>query len=296
MNKIMGAIPLKKEGGLTSFKSSDRVRRIFNVKKGGYVGTLDEHATGVLLILLGPATKLIRYLPEFDKTYVATFKLGSTSNTFDAWGEVEDHGYDESISTEHINSILSKFSGKIEQIPPMFSAKKIDGKRLYKYALEGKELPRKPTKVEIKSLVLHSYDQEKGEGKFELTCTKGTYVRTLISDIGENAGCGAIMTSLMRTSDNGFSIDDCFTLANIEKESTNENLESLLIPMGTLISHLPQVQIDDYQKFRVTNGNPAKIHGKPARSGLVQMMFEGELYGIGKLVVSTGELHPERIL
>lgn len=292
----MGGLPLLKEEVLTSFKSTDRVRRLFNVKKGGYVGTLDQNATGVLLVLLGPATKLIPYLPVYDKTYVADFRLGATSNTFDRWGEVTEHGYNDPVSAEHIDTILNTFKGKIDQIPPMFSAKKVKGKRLYEYALEGKTLPRKPSRIEIKSLILQSYNMETGMGRFELTCTKGTYVRSLISELGESAGCGAIMTSLARTSDCGLSINDCLPFSKIQKVTGKGNDRKLLISTDKLLFHLPSVEVNSFKKALLAKGVSVSIHGWPARSGTVRMTCENELIGIGTLVVSTGQLHPERIL
>ncbi|MEZ4812302.1 MAG: tRNA pseudouridine(55) synthase TruB [Caldisericia bacterium] len=292
----MGAIPINKPMGITSFKLSDAVKKLFGEKKGGYVGTLDENATGVLLVMVGVSTKLIPYLKISDKTYVATFELGSTSTTYDKWGEVTEHGYDGSVSKEHIESIMSKFSGVIDQIPPMYSAKKIDGKRLYKYALEGKELPRKPSKIEIKSLVLDEYDQEKGFGKFTLRCSKGTYVRSLISDIGSEAGCGAIMTSLERVEDNGFDISECHSISDIEKCETLEKRQELLVKGLDLIKHIPEVEIVEKQTKKLLNGNPVQIHGKPARTGIVRMVYNESLFGLGKLVVSTGLLYPERLI
>ncbi len=296
MLNIMGGLPLLKEEGLTSFKSTDRVRRLFGVKKGGYVGTLDQNATGVLLVLLGPATKLIPYLPVNDKTYIAEFQLGAKSNTLDRWGEITEQGYAHPVSKNQIQETMERFLGKIDQIPPMFSAKKVNGKRLYKHALEGKSIPRKPSSVEIKSLVLHSYDSDKGTGKFELTCTKGTYVRSLISEIGECVGCGAIMTSLIRTNDSGFSMNDCQTYSAIQQHVNNDAGMEMFVPVEKLLHHLPSVEVDPSQKTMLKNGVPVGIHGWPARSGTVKMTCEGILFGIGTLIVASGKLKPERIL
>ncbi len=293
---ISGGIVIRKDEGPTSFQVSNRARKLYGASKGGHLGTLDAHATGVLVVMLGPATKLIPYLPEKTKKYKATFRLGATSNTYDAWGEVKEHDYKRDVAKEHILSILSVFSGKIEQVPPMFSAKKVQGVRLYELAHAGIELPRKPQPIEILSLDLDWYDQGKGEGGFSLECSKGTYVRSLVADIGMSAGCGAIMTSLVRTSDQGFDLSASHTISQIEERIFVGDHLDLLVPSDQFVSHIPEVNVTLRQSELLYHGNPVTLRGAPARSGFVRIAAKERLVGIGKLVTATGQLLPERML
>jgi tRNA pseudouridine55 synthase len=290
---ISGGLALNKPAGLTSAQIGNILKPLFECPKTGHIGTLDPNATGVLIMMLGNATKVIPYVPEQPKTYIAGFRLGLTSDTYDIWGKLSEHGYSGDVPKDMISSVMEEFTGKIDQLPPMFSAKKIDGVRLYKLAYDGIELPRKPSRIEIFRLDLLSYDEKAGEGTFLLECSKGTYVRSLISDIGMSCGCGAVMTSLIRTRDMGFNVDDCVTLEQI-KESPDR--QSLLIPMHKFISHIPQVELSDIQANRIKFGNNANFQGFPAPSGTVRLNWHDELYAIGKLVNSTGEIIPERLI
>lgn len=290
---ISGGLPLNKPAGMTSAHIGNILKAIFECPKTGHIGTLDPNATGVLVVMLGSSTKIIPYVQDQPKCYVAGFKLGWTSDTYDIWGQTTEHGYQGDISREMILAVMEEFTGKIEQLPPMFSAKKINGVRLYRLAYEGIELPRKPSSIEIFRLELLSYHQNSGEGVFMLECSKGTYVRSLISDIGISCGCGAVMTSLVRTRDMGFGIDDCVTIEQIENA---KDKQSLLVPMHKFIEHIPQVELDQRQANRIKFGNNAVFQGYPAPSGIVRLNLNNELYAIGKLVLSTGEIIPERLI
>lgn len=293
---ISGGIVINKDEGLTSFQVLNRVIKLCGVSKGGHLGTLDAHATGVLVIMLGSATKLIPYLPVKAKKYVATFKLGVTSNTYDAWGDIKYHGYKYDVTKELILSIISKFTEKIEQVPPMFSAKKIKGIRLYKLAHAGIDLPRKPQSIDIFSFELDWYEQGKGEGSFKLECSRGTYVRSLISDIGVSVGCGAIMTSLVRVADQGFDISDSHTILQIEKQINFGGYQNYIVPLNHFVSDLPEICIDSLQSDHLSHGKPIIIQDCMARSGFVRISINDSLIGIGKFASSTGQLLPERIL
>ncbi|HOO97081.1 MAG TPA: tRNA pseudouridine(55) synthase TruB [Caldisericia bacterium] len=296
MTNLSGAIAINKPEGPTSFQTSDMVRKIFSAKKAGYVGTLDAHATGVLLVVLGKGTKLIPFLKQYTKTYRAKFRLGATSSTFDVWGDVKSHGYDGDIDRIGISQLLDSFKGEIDQIPPMFSAKSVNGKKLYKYALEGIEIPRKPNRVEIKNLELTKYNQEEGSGEFVMTCTKGTYVRSLIADLGEKAGCGAIMTGLVRLEDSNITVGDCHTIDELEAKKGGDSLFSLITPIEQMIGHIPEIDVTEFQTKKLSNGGTIKIQGNPAKAGYVRIMHDGNLFGVGKYALSVGELYPERIL
>lgn len=290
---ISGGLPLNKPAGWTSAQIGNVLRAVFNCSKIGHIGTLDPNATGVLMVMIGNATKIIPYVKELPKTYIAGFKFGLTSNTYDIWGQTSEHGYEGDVSKEMIETVMEEFTGKIDQLPPMFSAKQINGVRLYKLAYNGVELPRKPSSIEIFKLELLSYDQDVGEGTFILECSKGTYVRSLISDIGMNCGCGAIMTSLVRTKDMGFNVEDCVTLELTKEE---KDKESLLVPIYKFIEHIPRVELNDRQANKIKLGNNAIFHGFPAPAGIVRLNWNNEFIAIGKLVLSTGEIIPERVI
>lgn len=290
---VSGGLAINKSEGVTSAQVGNIAKSIFGCSKAGHIGTLDPNATGVLILMLGNATKVIHYVQELPKTYIAGFKLGSTSNTYDIWGEVTEHGYDGDIPEPHIRSVMEEFTGKIDQIPPMFCAKKIDGVRLYNLAYQGIELPRKPNPIEIYRLDLLSYDRGSGEGSFLLKCSKGTYVRSLISDIGMSCGCGAIMSSLKRTGDMGYNVDECITLNDVQVAGDKE---SLLIPMEKFIDHIPRVDLTDAQATRIRFGNNATFQGYPASSGIVRCFHQNTFIAMAKLVLSTGEIIPERLI
>ena len=290
---ISGGLPLNKPAGMTSAQVGNILKAVFNCPKIGHTGTLDPNATGVLMVMLGSATKVVPYVKELPKTYIAGFKLGLTSNTYDIWGQIAEHGYSGDISKEMIEMIMEEFTGKIDQLPPMFSAKCIDGVRLYKLALNGIELPRKPSSIEIFKLELLSYDQVAGEGTFLLECSKGTYVRSLISDIGMNCGCGAVMTSLVRTRDMGYDVQDCVTFDQVRQ---TEDKQSMLVPIYKFIEHIPKVELDDRQANKIKLGNNAIFQGFPAPAGIVRLHWHNEFIAIGKLVLSTGEIIPERLI
>lgn len=290
---VSGGLAINKSEGVTSAQVGNIAKAMFGCSKVGHIGTLDPNATGVLILMLGNATKVIPYVQELPKTYIAGFKLGSTSNTYDIWGEMTEHGYGGDIPETHIRSVMEEFTGKIDQIPPMFCAKQIDGVRLYNLAYQGIELPRKPNPVEIYRLELLSYDQNVGEGEFLLECSKGTYVRSLISDIGMSCGCGAVMSALRRTVDMGYKVDNCITLNDVHVAGDRE---SLLIPMETFIDHIPRVDLTDAQAKKIKFGNNASFQGFPAPAGVVRCFYQDTFMAMAKLVLSTGEIIPERLI
>ncbi|MDR0919862.1 MAG: tRNA pseudouridine(55) synthase TruB [Oscillospiraceae bacterium] len=208
----------------TSFDVVAKIRGILRAKTGekkikvGHSGTLDPIATGVLPVFIGKATKQIPLIENHDKAYIAGFKLGISSNTQDITGEIKEVS-DRIVFQEELSELLPKFTGEIEQIPPMFSAIKVNGQRLYDLARQGKEVERKSRKVNIFNLNLLSFD--KNCGVLEIKCSKGTYIRTLINDLGEVLGCGAVMTSLVRTEACGFTLKDCISIGDFERDCNN---------------------------------------------------------------------------
>ena len=185
-----------------------RIMRLKGVKKIGHGGTLDPMATGVLPIFIGKATRLMEYTELDDKTYECTVKLGLVTDTQDIWGEVLEERDTGGLTEEAIREALCAFHGEIEQIPPKYSAVRINGRKLYEYARKGQEVQAKPRRVRIRSLVVKSVDMVEKTAVFEVTCSKGTYIRTICSDLGEALGCGAVMSALTRTASGVFSIEN----------------------------------------------------------------------------------------
>lgn len=242
-----GFVILDKEEGVTSFKAAAALRRIFNEKKTGHTGTLDPMATGVLPVALGKATRFIDFIPHSDKGYTARFRFGTVTDTLDITGNVISTKQ-VNVSREEVEKILTEFRGDIMQLPPMYSAISKDGVRLYELARKGIEVEREKRAVTIKKLELTSYEND-GEFEIEVLCTKGTYIRSLISDIGERTGCGAVMTKLDRTLANGFDKSVSKTVAELERLGGDAVLGIDFPFMG-----YPAVKISEAQSRRFMNG------------------------------------------
>lgn len=224
-----GILLVDKPSGITSHDIVDRLRRKLKMKKIGHAGTLDPLATGLMIMLIGKATKVSQFLISLDKAYEGTFKLGVETDSQDSDGEVvETKDLPENLSEEIIGDAMKEFLGDQYQTPPMFSAKKINGVPLYKMARKGKTVEREPRVIRINELSLQRWDSP--EGRFFMDCSKGTYVRTVFHDLGQKLDCGGHLTSLRRTKINDFSIEGVPTLEEIETMGTGE-FQSLLIPV-----------------------------------------------------------------
>lgn len=242
-----GFVILDKEEGVTSFKAAAALRRIFNEKKTGHTGTLDPMATGVLPVALGKATRFIDFIPHSDKGYTARFRFGTVTDTLDITGNVISTKQ-VNVSREEVEKILTEFRGDIMQLPPMYSAISKDGVRLYELARKGIEVEREKRAVTIKKLELTSYEND-GEFEIEVLCTKGTYIRSLISDIGERTGCGAVMTKLDRTLANGFDKSVSKTVAELERLGGDA-----VLGIDFPFMDYPAVKISEAQSRRFMNG------------------------------------------
>lgn len=237
---------LDKKEGETSFRASSFLKKVYNEKKTGHTGTLDPMATGVLPVAVGKATRFIDFIPDSGKEYAARFRCGVTTDTLDITGKVltetEAH-----VSKEQIEDVLPFFTGEIRQLPPMYSAISVNGKRLYELARKGVEVEREYRTVVINELNLTNVFGN--EFEIGVSCSKGTYIRSLISDIGERLGCGAVMTALRRTRSNGFSIEDSFT-----PEQVAENPEMALLPLDAPFLSFGSIEVTDKQAVRFSNG------------------------------------------
>lgn len=253
-----GVLLVDKPKGFTSFDVIAVVRKLTGQRKTGHTGTLDPNATGVLTVLLGSATKAQDIILNHDKSYVARFKLGLTTDTLDIWGTVTSKS-ESRVSRADVERLIPKFSGEIEQVPPMYSAVKKDGQRLYDLARRGIEVERKARKVTVYKLALTDFDEETQEGTLEISCSKGTYVRTIIDDLGAALGTGAVMTALRRTFACGFSIDDCITLDDLKLLSEKGEAQTALRSVESLFYDCAEVKISDGQAKRFSNGGALDI-------------------------------------
>ncbi len=248
-----GVLLINKPKEFTSFDVVAVVRKYSGQRKIGHTGTLDPNATGVLPLLLGNATKAQDIVPNHDKEYIADFQLGKTTDTLDIWGQVltesESH-----VSKMDLENTLEKFTGDILQIPPMYSAVQVNGKRLYDLARKGIEVEREKRKVTVYTLKLLSFDENSQRGKIKVACSKGTYIRTLIDDIGKALGTGAVMTALERTVACGYKIEDCVSLDEVKSLSEKGELESKIAPTESLFTDYPYVKVSDAQAKRFYNG------------------------------------------
>jgi len=273
---LNGVINLYKERGITSFTAVAAVRRITRVKKAGHTGTLDPEAEGVLPVCIGKATKLVDYIMAGHKTYRAGFSLGKISDTLDAFGQVESTG----LPLPERNAVEEKlklFLGETMQRPPMFSALKINGKRLYDLAREGVEVHREERPITVFHIELTRFQDDTGE--LLMTCSKGTYVRSIIDDLGRLLGCGAIMTSLVREGTGSFDSKDSVTLEVLEKDG----FEKHLITMEQVLKEYDAVTIPDGFYKLITNG--VRVKDRRLTDKIVPGLYrgysdKGELLGI----------------
>ena len=249
---INGIINIYKEKGYTSHDVVAKLRGICKQKKIGHTGTLDPDAEGVLPVCLGNATRLCELLTDKQKEYVATMKLGIITDTQDSSGTVlEVRNVD--VSEEELRNVIHGFCGLQKQIPPMYSAVKVNGKRLYELARAGIEIERQPREITIHTIDILSIEQD--EVRMKVTCSKGTYIRTLCHDIGQVIGCGAVMSHLCRTRSGNFEIKDALKLAQVETLMKENKIEEYCIPTEEFFSNLERISMKpEFNRF-IENGN-----------------------------------------
>ena len=251
-----GIIPVYKPTGFTSFDVIAIMRRLLHTKKIGHTGTLDPIAEGVLPVFAGAATKAVDFCPDTDKEYRAAFQIGITTDTQDISGKVLKRINGNAIGEipqAKVEEAIQKYIGEIEQIPPMYSAIKVKGEKLYDLARKGIEIEREPRKITVNSIELEKYSGL--EGILKISCSKGTYVRTIIHDLGQDLEFGATMTALQRTKSNGFSLEQCYTLETLRAAYAESpaKLSEFLIPLGNLFSY-PKGFLDETQTTLFKNG------------------------------------------
>ena len=243
---LFGFLNIYKPVGMTSHDVVSVLRRVTKIKQIGHTGTLDPFAEGVLPICIGKATRLIEYLQD-DKEYLATVQFGAATNTFDLDGE-KVFTSDKKFSRDDIKEGLKSFEGEILQLPPIFSAIKVKGKKLYEYARKGEEVEIQPRKVVIENIELKNFDEELQQAQILLKCSKGTYIRSIANDLGKNLGCGGYLIKLIRTQAGKFRVENSVQLDGIDVES------NLINPLDIL--NLPKIAVDNDDLARIKNGMP----------------------------------------
>lgn len=291
-------INLAKPKGITSHQTVERVRRIWGIRRVGHAGTLDPMATGVLLVCTGEATKVTRFLSDLEKEYVAVLKLGEKTDTQDAEGRVTEKTTGFSLTEDDVERILPRFIGTIEQVPPMYSAIKMDGKPLYKLARKGVIVKRKGRLVTINNIEITAFDLPFLE--LRIACAKGTYIRSLCSDIGEALGVGAHITGLVRTRIGQFSTTDSVALDGLEQFVAAHGSGGIPVPglssIDKALSHLGEVTLGEGEFSKARNGVPVRVFGEQfPSSGYVRIKDpSGKLFAIGEC--SKGIIKIERML
>lgn len=287
---INGILLVNKPQGLSSNAVLQQVKRLYRAKKAGHTGSLDPLATGMLPICFGEATKFCQYLLDADKSYEATGLLGIKTNTGDAMGEAIEQAPPFQLTESEVLSALQQFTGPIKQIPSMFSALKHKGTPLYKYAREGVSIEREARAVTIHKLQLIAFDGMSFDIK--VSCTKGTYIRNLVEDIGDFLGVGAHVTKLHRINTAGFVDERMYTIDDLQNATTE--LASYLLPMERAVNYLPLVQLDADELLALRQGKA--IQGKESNiRGEVRLYLQDEFIGLGELK-EDGSLSVRRLL
>jgi tRNA pseudouridine55 synthase len=290
---IDGVLLLDKPLGYSSNQALQQVKRLYQAAKAGHTGSLDPLATGLLPVCLGEATKFSHFLLDADKSYRALIQLGSTTTTGDAEGEVLTRAQ-VNVSPALLQETLSKFVGPIEQVPPMYSALKHQGKALYEYAREGQEVARLARLITIFDIKLNNFDQASNRAEIDVVCSKGTYIRTLAEDIGQALGCGAHLAGLRRLTTAHFSLQNAYTLEQLEAMSLDERDEALL-PAESSVQDLPSVELDDDSAYYLLQGQSVWKSGVKI-NGLFRIYQEsGRFLGLGELD-ADGKVAPKRLL
>lgn len=248
-----GILVMNKPQDFTSFDVIGKLRGILHMRKLGHTGTLDPMATGVLPVLIGTAARAADILPDDNKRYTAAFQFGTVTDTQDCTGTVLAQS-DKAVSEAEILAVLPQFTGDIMQMPPMYSAVQVNGKRLYELARAGKEIERAERPVHIESITLTGYDEKKRIGSMDIRCGKGTYVRTILHDIGQALGAGCMMTALTRTEACGFSLSQAHSFETVQQAADAGTVESLVIPTDRLFQQYPALRLGEAQARMYGNG------------------------------------------
>ncbi len=285
-----GIMLVDKPKGISSNAALSRAKRVVGIRKAGHAGTLDPMASGLLVLCFGQATKVAGFLLEADKRYLAHVQLGVSTDSEDAEGQVIDRRPVPDLDDEAVEAVLERFRGPIQQVPPMYSALKHQGRRLYELARKGEQVERPPRSVVIHQLSLIERRTERL--CLDVHCSKGSYIRSLARDIGAAIGCGAHLNGLRRTASSPFDIEDAVELEAFES-LTPEQARALLMPADHALKHLPAVELDEHLARRILHGQRLTALG-PAHTGQVRIYGPNDFLGVGEMD-GQGHLRPVRL-
>ncbi|MBX3281340.1 MAG: tRNA pseudouridine(55) synthase TruB [Acidobacteria bacterium] len=291
-----GVLIIDKPAGPTSHDVVNRVRRIFQTRKVGHTGTLDPFATGVMVVLVGKATRLAKFVDKADKEYEAELRFGISTDTGDLTGKPLGEMRRNSVSFAEISEVLDQFRGEIMQTPPMFSAKKVDGKKLYELARLGKEIERKPVTVTIREIKVMTKGTEPCEvHRIRVSCSAGTYIRTLAEDIAKALGTAAHLTALRRTASGRFSIKE-----SVQLDALAEDTDPIrhLLPIETLVAELPRFTLSKERERMTLNGLSSRVYDQKFAAGdnIAMMSEENNLVAIGTFSPDEKAIRPTLVL
>lgn len=308
--EVHGVLNINKPAGMTSHDVVDAVRRILGMQRVGHTGTLDPQATGVLPVCVGRATRIAQYLTQADKEYVMTLRLGITTDTLDAAGTETGRAEDVRVTAEELAAVLPQFRGPIQQVPPLYSAKKIQGERMYRLARRGQAVERQPVAVTVHALELQEYTPP--DARLRVHCSKGTYARSLCDDIGRALGCGGHLYALIRTRSGRFVLAEAVSLEGLEERAREGRLGEVLLSLAEALAHLPGTRVTNeagpliLHGSAVTAGMVAQFPPAVSRGGLVRVLgFRKQLLALAEAAVASEEfsaceasrpvLHPVRV-
>jgi tRNA pseudouridine55 synthase len=305
-----GVLLIDKPAGMTSHDVVARVRRIIGERRVGHAGTLDPFATGLLVILIGGATRLAQFLSGADKEYEAVIRLGYATDTGDLTGRRIDQDAQPNpleLTADEIEAAMASLRGDIEQVPPMYSAKKIAGRKLYEHARRGEEVERQPVRAKIHELkivrrnggLLAASENGCADLRVRVVCSAGTYVRTLAEDLGKKLGLGAHLTELRRTRSGKFAIETAISLSELADLAASRSLDQVMISPNDAVLHLPWVELDAEQTRRTAQGNDVHANG-PANAWRhgesIRLVHQGELIAVGRFDSQRLTIHPAVVL
>jgi tRNA pseudouridine55 synthase len=292
---LNGLLNVNKPAGCTSFSIVARVRRLSGERRVGHAGTLDPAASGVLPVCLGQATRVVEYLQEYPKEYVAGIELGISTDTYDGEGRITGRGALHNISLASVEDALQAFEGTIDQVPPAFSAVKVGGRKSYDLARAGQEVTLQPRRVHIHNIEVMGFDIP--YLKLKISCSKGTYIRSLANDLGQRLSCLAYLKDLVRTSYGPFKIDDAVTPDQLQEATAGGRIGQLLYPLDCTLTGSDRVYLDESQAVSVEKGLdvPLDIQSPCSKDYCSAYTADGRLLAVMKFVTENGLWHPEKV-
>ena len=291
-NVVSGVLVVDKPVGMTSHDVVQIIRRGTGIRRAGHTGTLDPRASGVLVVLIGPAVRLSEYVSASDKRYQATIRFGSSTDTFDAEGQTLHSGPVPEMSETELDDLLQTFVGEIEQVPPPYSAVKVEGRKAYEMAREGEEVSLAPRKINVYSLELLEW--ESPEAVVDVFCSSGTYIRSLANDLGDKLGCGAHLVGLRRTKSGRFTLRDAVPLRRLQESFMTRSWYKYLIPAAEALADWQALELDADQVELIRHGH--RVPGVPGDSGWARGISEqGDLVALLEFDAENNEWQPKKV-